>query len=113
MSETFDIVRSKPLTPNVIANTLGGLILHGRVEVWADVADLPKEPADVCAIAHSTDDPAWPCLLNVLACRPDCGLGTYPAFAWRLGSRTRRGRTQSAEPIRSLAISILSTRTGR
>src|SRR5262245_938940 len=79
MSESFDIVLSKPLQPNDLAAALGTLIVPGlRVEVGRDVADLPDEPGAIWAVVRDTDDPAWPCILNVLVCRDECGLGPYP-----------------------------------
>ncbi|MGL4419181.1 MAG: hypothetical protein ACRCZF_00825 [Gemmataceae bacterium] len=79
VSESFDIVLSKPLAPDTIAAALGDLVSPGpRVDVQRDMADLPDEPGAVWALVGGTDDPAWPCVLNVLVCRSDCGLGPYP-----------------------------------
>ena len=90
MSESFDIVLSKPLAPDAIAAALADLIPPSlRVDVRADMADLPAEPGAVLAVVRPTDDPAWPCLLDVLLCRRECGLGPYPdlRIAARLGER--------------------------
>jgi hypothetical protein len=79
VAESFDIVLSKPLTPGDIAAAFADLIPAGlRVDVRLDMAELPDEPGAVWALVRSTDDPAWPCILNVLACRHDSGLGPYP-----------------------------------
>jgi len=79
VAESFDIVLSKPLTPDDLATAFADLIPPGlRMDVRPDMADLPDEPGSVWAVVGSTDDPAWPCVLNVLVCRDDCGLGPYP-----------------------------------
>jgi hypothetical protein len=79
VSESFDIVLSKPLAPETIAAALAGLIPRGlRVDVRRDMAELRDEPGAVWALVGSTDDPAWPCVLNVLVCRDECELGPYP-----------------------------------
>jgi hypothetical protein len=79
VSESFNIVLSKPLTPDALAAALTELIPPGlRVDVRRDVADLPDEPGAVWATVDSTDDSAWPCVLNVHVCRAECRLGPYP-----------------------------------
>ena len=79
MSESFDIVLSKLLTPGDIAVALTDLIPAGlRVDVRLDITALPDEPGAVWALVGSTEDPAWPCILNVLVCSDECGLGPYP-----------------------------------
>ena len=79
MSESFDIVLSRLLTPSDIAAALADLIPSGlRVDVQSSVDGLPHEPGAIWAIASGTDDPDWPCVLNVLACCTECELGPYP-----------------------------------
>jgi len=79
VSESFDIMLSKPLTPDDIAAALADLLPAGlRVDVQPDMAELPDEPGTIWALAGGTDDPAWPCVLNVLVCGDECGLGSYP-----------------------------------
>jgi hypothetical protein len=86
MAESFDIVLSKPLAPSDIAAAFADLIPAGlRIDVRLDLADLPAEPGAVWALVGGTDDPAWPCVLNVLVCRDECGLGPYPDL--RVASR--------------------------
>ena len=79
MAGAFDIVLSRPLSPDDLAAAFADLISPGLgVDVLGDIADLPDEPGAVWAIVGGTDDPAWPCVLNVLVCRDECGLGPYP-----------------------------------
>ncbi len=79
MAGLFDIVLSKALNPNDIAAAFADLIPAGlRVDVRHDLSELPDEPGAIWALAGSTDDPAWPYVLNVLVCRDECGLGPYP-----------------------------------
>jgi hypothetical protein len=79
MAESFDIVLSKPLSPDDLATAFADLIPAGlRVDVRRDMAELPAEPGAVWALVGGTEDPAWPCVLNVLVCRDECGLGPYP-----------------------------------
>ena len=79
MAKSFDIVLSKPLSPGDIVVALADLIPAGlRIDVRRDMVDLPDEPGAIWALVGSTDDPAWPCILNVLVCRDECGLGPFP-----------------------------------
>jgi hypothetical protein len=79
VAESFDIVVSKSLRPDELASALADLIPHGlRVDVRRDLTELPDEPGAVWALIGGTDDPSWPCVLNVLVCRDECGLGPYP-----------------------------------
>ena len=59
MAESFDIVLSKPLTPDDLASGFADLIPLGlRVDVRPDMADLPDEPGAIWALVGSTDDSA-------------------------------------------------------
>jgi hypothetical protein len=90
VSESFDIVLSKVLTPDDLVTALTELIPPDmRVDVRRDLTDLSAEPGAVWALVGGTDDPAWPCILSVLVCRPECGLGPYPdlRLAAHLGAR--------------------------
>jgi hypothetical protein len=79
MSESFDIVLSKLLGPDELAVALACLITPGlRVDVRRDIGDLPEAPGAIWAVVGTTEDQAWPCVLNVLACSEECGLGPYP-----------------------------------
>jgi hypothetical protein len=79
VAESFDIVLSKALAPEGIEAAFADLVPVGlRVDVRRDIAELPDEPRAVWALVGSTDDPAWPCVLNVLVCSGECGLGPYP-----------------------------------
>jgi hypothetical protein len=79
LAESFDIVLSKPLTPGDLSAALASLIPLGlRVDVGQDLAEFPDEPGAIWALVGGTDDPAWPCVLNVLVSRDECGLGPYP-----------------------------------
>ncbi|QEL15873.1 hypothetical protein [Limnoglobus roseus] len=92
MSESFDIVLSKPLAPDAIAAALADLIPPGlRVDVRGEMADLPDEPGAVWALVGRSGDPAWPCVLNVLVCRDECGLGPYPDLRIAAGLGERFG----------------------
>jgi hypothetical protein len=112
----FDIVLSKLLAPGDITAAFADLIPAGlRVAVRRDIADLPDEPGAVWAVVSSTNDPAWPCILNVLACRDECGLGPYPdlrvaARLWELfgadalcGTYPFAGELDPFDPYWSLA----------
>lgn len=79
MAESFDIVLSKSLSPDDFLTAFAGLIPGGlRVDVGTAMAGVPDEPGAIWALVESTDDPAWPCVLNVLVCSDECGLGPYP-----------------------------------
>lgn len=88
VSESFDIVLSKPIAPDDLVAALAELIPPGlRVDVRRDVADLPDEPGAVSATVSGTDDPAWPCILKVHMFGEKCRLGPYPdlriaAYLW-------------------------------
>ena len=86
MSESFDIVLSKSLAPDHVAAVFADLIPPGlQVDVGLDMADPPDEPGAIWALVGSTDDPSWPCVVNVLVCNDECGLGPYPHL--RVASR--------------------------
>lgn len=90
MSESFDIVLSKLLDPVDLAAAIAELLPLGlRVHVRRNIADLPDEPVAVWATVSDTDDPTWPCVLDVHVFRPDCGLRPYPdlRIAWQLWER--------------------------
>src|SRR4051794_41184457 len=79
VAESFDIVLSKSLSPDELASALADLIAPSlRVDVRRDMAELPDEPGPIWALVRGSDDPAWPCVLNVLVCRDECGLGPFP-----------------------------------
>ncbi len=86
VSESFDILLSKPFASDDLATALADLIPPGlRVDVRSDMAELPNEPGSIWALVGGTEDQAWPCVLNVLVCRDECGLGPYPDL--RIASR--------------------------
>ena len=92
MAGLFDIVLSKPLDPSDIAAGFADLIPAGlRVDVRRDLSEFPDEPGAIWALLGSTDDPAWPCILNVLVCRDECRLGPYPDLRVAAGLWERFG----------------------
>src|SRR4051794_26155209 len=79
MSQTFNVVLSKSLTPTEIANTLAEMLPLGlRIDVGHEMSDLPDEAGGIWALVSTTDDPDWPCVFNCLVCADECGLGPFP-----------------------------------
>ena len=79
MSESFDIVLSRLLTPDEIGAALFELLPPGlRIDVRSDMSELPDEPGAIWALVGTTEDPDWPCVFNCLVCRGECGFGPYP-----------------------------------
>jgi hypothetical protein len=79
MTASFDIILSKTLGPSQLTNALTSMIPSGlRVDVRPRIADLPDEPGTIWAVIDETEDSKWPCVVSVLACRDECGLGPYP-----------------------------------
>lgn len=79
MSIFFDVVLSRTLSPEEITAALADLLPSGlQIDVKRGMEELPDEPGAVRAIVGPTNDPDWPCVVNVLVCSDDCGLGRYP-----------------------------------
>lgn len=91
-STSFDIVLSKLLSPGDVAAALTDLVPNGcGIDVGRDVADLPTEPGAIWAIVGASDDPAWPCIVNVLVCRDECRLTPFPDLRIAVHLRERFG----------------------
>lgn len=79
MSESFDIIFSKVLTPEDITAILSEKMpRHLRIDVGREMADLPGEPGSVWGLVESTNDPDWPCVFSCMVYQEDCGFGPYP-----------------------------------
>jgi hypothetical protein len=79
MAECLDIVLSKPFAPEEMAAALTELLPQNlKIDVCREMGDMPERPGAIWALVCTTDDPAWPCVLNCLVCGDECGLGPYP-----------------------------------
>jgi hypothetical protein len=76
---SFEIVLSRTLNPNEVSGALAKLLPNGlRIDVAQDMDGLPSEPGAIWALIDTSNDPAWPCIFNVLVCREECQLTPYP-----------------------------------
>jgi hypothetical protein len=79
MSDSFEIVLSRPLAPADLVAALVELLPTGlRVDVAEDISGLPSDPGAILACVRYTGDPDWPCVFECFADRKECGLGPYP-----------------------------------
>ena len=79
MQTSFNIVLSRLLGPDDLATAIGELAPEGlRIDIRSDVADLPERLGAFWAVVGSSDDPAWPCVLDVFGCGNELGLGSFP-----------------------------------
>lgn len=78
MSESFDIVLSKQISPAELMAALSTIIPRERLEVEGDIEELTYEPSIFAARIEQTHDPLWPCVVSTIICPHDLGLGEYP-----------------------------------
>jgi hypothetical protein len=75
--EMFEITLSRTLTAEDLANTFSRLIPDGlKIDVFPE-SDTPEEVGAIWAYLTESNDPAWPCLVNVIY-GDECDLGDYP-----------------------------------
>jgi hypothetical protein len=73
----FEITLSSTLTPDNIAAAFSRLIPTGlKIDVFPET-DTPEEVGAIWAYLGETNDPAWPCIVNVIY-GDECELGAYP-----------------------------------
>lgn len=90
MAFTFNMVLSRSVSPEEARLVIISLLPEGsQIDITRDITDLPNDPGEVWGLIEATDDPDWPCLLNVLSWSDRCGLGPDPelAIASRMSSR--------------------------
>ena len=79
MQTSFNIVLSRPLSGDDLAEAIDELVPDGfGIIVAADAADLPDNHAPFWAVVQTSDDPAWPCVLDVFGCGEELLLGSFP-----------------------------------
>jgi hypothetical protein len=73
----FSLTLSKILTTDTIVANFRHLIPAGlKIDVFSAL-DTPDEVGAIWAWLDETEDPAWPCVVNVI-CSQECQLGAYP-----------------------------------
>jgi hypothetical protein len=79
LQTSFGIVLSRALSSDELTAVIGELTpaCHS-VDVRTDVTALSAKPGAFWALVESTDDPDWPCLLDVFGCGDELGLGSFP-----------------------------------
>lgn len=90
MQTSFDIILSRPLSDGDLVAAIEELVPAGlRIIVGSDIADLSHKGASFWSVVRTSDDPAWPCVLDVFGCGDELQLGSFPdlRIAARLAER--------------------------